>query len=43
MELIGETAPPFTLPDQNDKMVKLIEGKGKWIVLAFYPADGTMG
>jgi cytochrome oxidase Cu insertion factor (SCO1/SenC/PrrC family) len=43
MELIGTSAPLFTLPDQNDKPIKLSDAKGKWVVLAFYPADGTMG
>jgi cytochrome oxidase Cu insertion factor (SCO1/SenC/PrrC family) len=43
MELIGTSAPLFTLPDQNDKPIKLADTKGKWVVLAFYPSDGTMG
>ncbi|MBC7806824.1 MAG: peroxiredoxin [Akkermansiaceae bacterium] len=41
--MIGKTAPDFTLPDQNDKPVKLSAQKGKWVVLAFYPADMTGG
>ena len=41
--LIGRSAPGFLLPDQNDKPVKLSDNKGKWVVLAFYPADGTSG
>ena len=41
--LVGKPAPGFTLPDQNDKKVSLKEAKGKWVVLAFYPADMTPG
>ncbi len=41
--MIGKPAPDFTLPDQNDKPVKLSDQKGKWVVLAFYPADMTGG
>ena len=45
LELIGKKAPDFTLPDQNDKSVALKEAKKakKWVVLAFYPSDGTPG
>ncbi len=41
--LVGKTAPAFSLPDQNNKTVSLGDSKGKWTVLAFYPADGTTG
>lgn len=41
--LVGKPAPAFTLPDQTDKPRKLASDKGKWIVLAFYPADKTRG
>ncbi len=41
--MIGQPAPAFALPDQNDKTVKLSDYKGKWVVLAFYPADMTGG
>jgi len=41
--LVGKTAPAFTLPDQKDKPVSLADSKGKWVVLAFYPADMTRG
>jgi len=41
--LIGKPAPAFTLPDQNDKPASLADSKGKWVVLAFYPADMTPG
>ncbi len=38
---IGQMAPPFDLPDQNGKMRKLEDFKGKWLVLYFYPKDDT--
>lgn len=41
--MVGKPAPAFTLPDQNDKPRNLTDSKGKWIVLAFYPADMTTG
>jgi peroxiredoxin len=41
--MIGKPAPAFMLPDQNDKNVSLSDSKGKWVVLAFYPADMTRG
>ena len=40
---IGATAPPFTLPDQDGKQVKLSDLTGKWVVLYFYPKDDTPG
>ncbi len=45
LELLGKKAPDFTLPDQNDKSVALKDAKKakKWVVLAFYPSDGTPG
>ena len=42
-KLMGKRAPGFTLPDQKDIQVSLSEAKGKWVVLAFYPADMTTG
>lgn len=41
--LVGKPAPDFALPDQTDKTRKLAADKGKWVVLAFYPADKTRG
>ena len=41
--LVGKPAPDFTLPDQNDKPQTLSGQRGKWVVLAFYPADKTRG
>ena len=38
---VGKVAPPFELMDTNGKAHKLSDFKGKWVVLAFYPADGV--
>jgi len=40
---VGETAPDFTLPDQNGTTVSLKDYRGKAIVLYFYPKDDTPG
>ena len=37
----GQAAPSFELPDQNGKMHKLADYRGKWLVLYFYPKDDT--
>jgi thioredoxin-dependent peroxiredoxin len=39
----GDTAPPFTLPDQNGTVRTLADFRGKWLVLYFYPRDDTPG
>jgi len=39
----GKRAPDFTLPDENGKLHKLSEYRGKIVVLYFYPADDTPG
>jgi len=36
---VGQTAPDFTLKDQDQKDVKLSGLRGKNVVLAFYPLD----
>ena len=36
-------AKSFSLPDQNGKMHKLEDYRGKWLVLYFYPKDFTSG
>lgn len=41
--LVGQPAPTFSLPDQNDKTHTLADSRGKWTVLAFYPKDETTG
>ncbi len=40
---MGSVAPEFTLPDQNGRMVRLADFRGKWVVLYFYPKDDTPG
>ena len=40
---IGEKAPEFCLPNQDDVEICLRDLKGKWIVLYFYPKDNTPG
>jgi peroxiredoxin Q/BCP len=40
---VGEDAPTFTLPDSQGNQVSLIDYKGKWAVLYFYPKDDTPG
>lgn len=36
-------APDFTLPDQNGQNHSLVEYKGKWLLVYFYPKDDTPG
>ena len=36
-------APDFTLPSQDGSKVSLHDFRGKWVVLYFYPKDGTSG
>jgi peroxiredoxin Q/BCP len=40
---IGQMAPDFTLPSQDGSKVSLHDFRGKWVVLYFYPKDGTSG
>jgi thioredoxin-dependent peroxiredoxin len=39
----GQLAIDFVLPDQNGKLHRLSDYKGKWILLYFYPKDDTPG
>jgi len=39
----GDTAPGFTLPDQDGKSVSLRDFAGKQVVVYFYPRDDTPG
>jgi peroxiredoxin Q/BCP len=39
----GASAPSFSLPSQEDKLVSLKDYKGKWVVLYFYPKDLSKG
>ncbi len=43
MPAVGSTAPDFTLPSQDGTPISLSELRGKWVVLYFYPKDGTPG
>ena len=40
---VGETAPTFKLQDQNGDWHTLEDYKGQYVVLFFYPKDGTPG
>lgn len=40
---VGNTAPEFCLPNQDDVEICTRDLKGKWIVLYFYPKDNTPG
>ncbi len=40
---IGDQALEFTLPDQDGKEHSLVDYKGKWVLLYFYPKDDTGG
>jgi peroxiredoxin Q/BCP len=39
----GQAAPEFELPDQQGKLRKLADWRGKWLVLYFYPKNDTPG
>lgn len=43
MLAIGESAPAFSLPDQNGTIHTLEQYKGKKVILYFYPKDNTAG
>ncbi len=43
LPLVGQSAPDFSLPDQNGVVHTLKEYSGKWLVLYFYPKDDTPG
>ncbi|MEX0896239.1 MAG: thioredoxin-dependent thiol peroxidase [Patescibacteria group bacterium] len=40
---IGDTAPDFTLPDQEGVQHQLTTHQGSWVLLYFYPKDDTPG
>ena len=40
---VGDSAPTFKLQDQNGDWHTLGDYKGKYVVLFFYPKDGTPG
>ena len=41
--MAGQPAPTFTLPSQTGTPTSLSSFHGKWVVLYFYPKDGTSG
>ena len=43
MPSAGQPAPTFTLPSQTGTPTSLASFHGKWVVLYFYPKDGTSG
>ncbi|RUM64886.1 MAG: thioredoxin-dependent thiol peroxidase [Sulfurimonas sp.] len=40
---VGNQAPDFCLPNQDDVEICLRDLRGKWVVLYFYPKDNTPG
>ena len=40
---VGDSAPDFSLPDDEGTVRALSGERGKWIVLYFYPKDDTPG
>jgi peroxiredoxin Q/BCP len=40
---VGDSAPELKLKDQHGNLVFLRDYAGKWVVLYFYPKDGTPG
>jgi peroxiredoxin Q/BCP len=40
---VGQPAPAFKLQDQTGEWRSLADYRGKWVVLYFYPKDGTPG
>src|SRR6202451_4223841 len=43
MPQVGQSAPEFSLPSQDGSNIAIKEFRGKWVVLYFYPKDGTTG
>ncbi|AEB11916.1 thioredoxin-dependent thiol peroxidase [Marinithermus hydrothermalis] len=40
---VGEVAPEFALTDQEGRLHRLEDYRGRWVVLYFYPKDDTPG
>ena len=40
---VGDEAPDFCLPNQDNKDTCLKDFRGKWVILYFYPKDNTSG
>jgi thioredoxin-dependent peroxiredoxin len=43
MPQVGDLAPDVVLPDEIGKVHSLVEQRGRWTVLYFYPKDDTPG
>ncbi len=43
MPAVGSVAPEFKLPSQDGSLIGLIDYRGSWVVLYFYPKDQTPG
>ena len=39
----GQAAPEFTLPDQDGNEVSLVDLRGSWVVLWWFPKAFTSG
>lgn len=39
----GTAAPPFTLRDHDDDVVRLDDQRGSWVLLWWYPKASTPG
>jgi peroxiredoxin Q/BCP len=39
----GEQAPEFVLPDESGTIHRLVDQRGRWTILYFYPKDDTPG
>lgn len=39
----GDDAPAFALPDDSGTVRELVQERGRWLVLFFYPKDFTGG
>jgi thioredoxin-dependent peroxiredoxin len=40
---LGQPAPDFSTPDQNDNLISLGDFNSQWVILYFYPKDDTPG
>jgi peroxiredoxin len=40
---IGDKCPPFVLPNQDGRTVRLEDFAGRWLVIYVYPKDDTPG
>ncbi|MCW9012879.1 MAG: peroxiredoxin [Gammaproteobacteria bacterium] len=40
---VGDPAPEFSLIDQNNKQRALLDYRGSWLIIYFYPKDDTPG